>query len=401
MKQNRRELLLTSGAALMSRAAFGKKESKAPLPSVLLMVAENLSWWMLGCYGAKDIKTPNLDRLARIGNRFYCYSGAPVSEPGFHSLLTGRVDAPSSGGATLGTVFATKGYHCACAGIENVPQGFERASAAVEFLDKQKAESPFLLLVRWKNPLPPSEPLPARYRQLYQTVQFNQSGWLPVAPNAAAGKEYMQHPVENIRQSAAAISELDDRLAPLIAKVNQRGLSDSTLIIFTSSNGYLLGRHGLWSDGRASSPPTMYEEVVRVPMIWSLPTMVPPETTRPEIVSLYDLLPTLAQMTDATIPNAAMPGRSFLPAATGAQFPKKQPWRNLAFSTYQDVTMVRDARYKLTLRAGGKGPNELYNMPIDANENQNRYDDPEYSNVRDRLTGEIQNWRKKYTGAVE
>ena len=81
----------------------------------------------------------------------------------------------------------------------------------------------------------------------------------------------------------------------LIRKLQERKLWDNTLILFTGDNGYLLGRHGLWSKGLASDPPNMYDEVVRVPMIVSWPGKIPTGEVAPEMVSFYDVLPTLCE----------------------------------------------------------------------------------------------------------
>ena len=91
----------------------------------------------------------------------------------------------------------------------------------------------------------------------------------------------------------AALSELDAQVAAALAAVNQKGLLDNTLIVFSSTCGSLLGRHGLWDSGEASDPVNMYDEAVGTPMIWSWAGRVPALATQVELVSSYDFAPTV------------------------------------------------------------------------------------------------------------
>jgi arylsulfatase A-like enzyme len=94
--------------------------------------------------------------------------------------------------------------------------------------------------------------------------------------------------------------------------------------------------------------------------------------------------------------NRGLVGRSFLPIARRDPLPKKSPpWRNIVFGHFRYTEMARDARYKLVLRNDGKGPNELFDISADPREKANRYDDPQFVSVRQRLTGELTAWRKR------
>jgi arylsulfatase A-like enzyme len=201
--------------------------------------------------------------------------------------------------------------------------------------------------------------------------------------------------VPSIRKCAAAVTALDTHIEVIVTKLDRMGIRTNTLIIFTSASGFLLGRHGLWSDGLASDPINMYDEVMATPLIWSWPSRVPVEAMRPELVSSYDLVPSLCELTGATLPaGRTLPGRSYLPAVFNEPFPKKNRWRNTVFGEYRDIAMVRDQRYKLVLRNGGKGPNELYAVRADPREKMNQYDNPSFITVRDQLAAELAAWRK-------
>jgi arylsulfatase A-like enzyme len=131
-------------------------------------------------------------------------------------------------------------------------------------------------------------------------------------------------------------------------------------------------------------------------MIVNWPGKVPPSEISPELVSFYDVLPTLCEAAGVAAPaNRGLTGRSFLPLAKRDLLPENAPWRNLVFAHLRNTEMARDTRYKLVLRNNGDGPNELFDIASDPAEKANRYDDPQYITVRNRLTSELAAWRKR------
>ncbi len=428
-------------------------------PNIVLVIADDLAAWMLGCYGNQEIRTPNIDLLARAGtrfaNNFVCtpicsasratlFTGRTPRQHGIHDFLTDKpIENPPQGQkgvppsfekeVMISDVLAAQGYNCGYTGKwhmgnDRSPQhGFKYwytlgsgryqdprmyrngeaveekgytadliTRSAVEFIDQQKDGQPFFLVVSHFNPHVPYDGHPRKYYDLYANTRFNTVGWEPPAANALREKEYLKDIVGNLRRCAAATTALDDQLPPLVKQLDQRGVRDNTLIIFTGDNGFLLGRHGLWSKGHASDPINMYEEVVRTPMIWNWPGKTAPEAVRPELVSFYDLLPTLCDLTSSPVPAGRnLCGRSYLPLALNRPMPKSQPWRNLVFGQFRNTEMAREARYKIVLRNEGKGPNELYDTREDPREKVNQYENPAFVTVRDRLTRELEAWRKR------
>jgi arylsulfatase A-like enzyme len=356
--------------------ALALKKVVAPQPNILLIVAGDLGTWMLGCAGNSDIKTPNIDLLAKQGTRLGAsFASSPAPAPSRATLLSGRLRESKT---ALCDVLA--GYNCGHAS----PTG-----AAQEFLDQQSAGKPFLLTVSYTEPLPQSEA--AKFEDLYAKSTFETMGRDPASPRAVAGKEMPKDVVGSLRKRAAAISALDAQIPPVLAKLQGRGLRDNTLIVFCSTSGALLGRHGLWGDGESSNPVNMYEEVVRVPMIWNWPGRVPVESVRNELVSHYDLLPSLCEVAGVAAP-AGMIGRSYAPLAFGRRLPKKQPWRSLVYGQLRDTRMVRDTRYKLVART--QGPNELYDLAVDPRERINRFDNPGHLSVREQLMRQMAAFEK-------
>lgn len=458
MSITRRNLFLGAAAPVLAQKAKTVRR-----PNVVLIVADDLAAWMLGCYGNKEIRTPNIDLLARAGtrfsNNFVCtpicsasratlFTGRLPRQHGIHDFLTPKpIDTPPQGQAApppsfkdeimISDILAGQGYQCGYAGKwhmgdDQKPQHNYRfwytmlggsaayqnptmswngelvqekgyladliTGKALQFLDQQTPDRPFFLTVSHFNPHVPYDGHPAKYYEIYAKTNFETIGWEPPASNALREKEMLKDIVGNIRKCAAATTALDDQIPPLLAKLDQRGLRDNTLIIFTGDNGFLLGRHGLWSKGLASDPINMYEEVVQTPMIWNWRGKTPVEAARPELVSFYDLLPTLCEATGAPLPKGRnLCGRSYLALVTNKPLPKKEPWRSLVFGEFRNTYMVRDTRYKLVWRNEGQGPNELYDLRTDPREKTNQYANPEFTTVREALASALEGWRKKYT----
>lgn len=378
MSLARREFLLGS---LTFPPLSAQKKAAAPAPNILLIVAGDLGTWMLGCDGNREMQTPNIDLLAKQGTRFGGnFVRTPVSAASRTALFT------PSAKTSLSAVLAAQGYNCGNAGAWQSGEAPVDAvtGKAQQFLDQQSKDKPFLLTVSYADPRPPYSGHSAKYDELYNVASFESIGREPIAPSAAANKDMLKNVAGSLRKCAAAVSALDAQIPLLLAKLQTQGLRENTLIVFCSANGSLLGRHGLWGDGAASDPPNMYEEVVRVPMIWNWPGRVPVESVRNELVSSYDVMPSLCEAAGVEAP-AGSTGRSYAALAFGRRLPKKQPWRNVVTGQLGNTQMVRDSRYKLVLRNQGKGPNELYDLAVDPRERVNRYDNPGFISIREQL----------------
>lgn len=457
MTWTRRSFLSAAATAPL----LAQKKGQAPSgkrPNILLILADDLPAWALGCYGNKEIRTPNIDQLARSGTRFASHAVCtPICSASRATLFTGRTprqhgvndfltdnpaDNPPQGQKAVPDSFAQEvmisdllagaGYKCGYVGKwhmgndQKPGRGYQytytlggrnyqnpvmylngerreeqgylteiMTNRACEFLDQQSADSPFFLSLGYLNPHTPYEGHPQKYYDMYRNTKFDTIGWEPPAANALREKNYLSDIVGNNRKHAASVTALDDQIPVLMRKLHAKGLWDNTLVILTGDNGFLLGRHGLWSKGHASDPINMFEEVMQVPMIWSWPGKVPPEAVRPELVSFYDMMPSLCDVADVTVPaNRNLCGRSYSHLAMNR--PTKEAWRTTIFGHFRYAEMARDARYKIVLRHEGDGPNELYDLRIDPRERVNQYENEQFKLVRERLTRELEEWRKKY-----
>lgn len=455
MSISRRNFLAQSAAP----ALLAQRKAEPKRPNILLILADDLAAWMLGCYGNQEIRTPNIDTLARTGVRFlHNYVCTPVCSASRATLFTGRVprqhgihdfltakpiESPPQGQLApppsfkdeimISDLLAQAGYNCGYVGKwhmgsdESPGHGYKytytmatgryqnpvmflngrtveekgyltdlTTSRACAFLDDQKAGAPFFLVASYFNPHVPYDGHPQKYYDMYANTAFNTIGWEPAAPNALREKEMLADPVGNLRKCAASTTALDDQIPILRRKLQERGLLDNTLIVFTGDNGFLLGRHGLWSKGLASDPINMYEEVVQTPMIWSWPGRIPAEHVRPELVSFYDFLPSLCEVAGVAPPsNRNLCGRSYAQLAMNRPLAKGERWPSTVFGHFRNTEMARDNRFKLVLRNGGQGPNELYDSRHDPRERVNQYNEPQYATVRDRLRAALDEWRRK------
>ncbi len=455
----RREVLAAMAA---SPAIAAKKEPPRAKPNILLVMADDLASWMLGCYGNKEIRTPNIDRLAQSGMRFtnhfvstpICsasratfFTGRLPRQHGIHDFLTDQpIEQPPQGQKDIPSAFASEvmisdvlqqaGYRCGYVGkwhmgsdtkpghgheytctfnggsspyqnprlfVNGEPrdeQGYLTeilTQRADDFLGKQDAR-PFFLTLSHFNPHTPYSGHPQKYYDLYKDTNFESFGWEPMAPHALREKELMKDVIGNLRRCAASVTALDDQVGAIWKKLAERKLVDNTLIVFTGDNGFLLGRHGLWSKGLASDPINMYEEVVQTPLLMSWPGKIPVQSSRSELIASYDLMPTLCEAAQATPPSRNLCGSSYLAMAQGKIFGKKdKPWRPTVFGHFRNTEMARDNRFKLVLRDGGEGPSELFDLSSDPRERTNHYANPQYVTVRDRLAKDLAAWRTAYS----
>jgi len=381
MPISRRHFFLGS----LALPAFAAKKPPAR-PNLLLFLVDDLPAWVLGCYGNKEIRTPNIDRLSQTGTRFLNhFVCTPDAAPSRITFLTGRTPMQTSGPG-LDKILGGLSYEVHT----------QDASTASGFIDKQSASKQFFLTVTSSRLMAPYNDVSQKYRDLYAKTTFEGYTPDPVSPNANVGREMLGDIVGNVRKYAAALSQLDAEVNTVLAALNQKGLLDNTLIVFSSTCGLLLGRHGLWGSGDASRPVNMYDEAVGTPLFWSWAGRVPALATQVELVSSYDFVPTICNALDVPAP-AGLCGRSYLLMATGKPLPKKQRWRSTVCGHYQNTDMARVERYKVVLRDGGKGPNELYDLNADPREKVNQADDDQFVSIKTSLGAEIAKWKQQYS----
>ncbi|HEY3744548.1 MAG TPA: sulfatase/phosphatase domain-containing protein, partial [Bryobacteraceae bacterium] len=172
-------------------------------------------------------------------------------------------------------------------------------------------------------------------------------------------------------------STIDRQLPELIGKLRSRQLEEKTVVILTSAGG---------------SP-----ESLGLPLIMCWPGHIPVESRPPELVGTYDFLPMLCELTGATAPDRNLCGRSYYPLVLSRPFPKKERWGSMQYGTFGNTDTASDSRFKLILRDGGKGPNQLFDIRDDPKQITNEFANRNYITTRDDFRRNLLAWKAKYS----
>ncbi|MEM1356139.1 MAG: sulfatase [Planctomycetota bacterium] len=200
----------------------------------------------------------------------------------------------------------------------------------------------------------------------------------------------------------ASIESIDLNLGRVLQYLDDNGLADNTIVVYSSDQGFYLGEHG-WYDKR-----WVYEESLRTPLIVRWPGVVEPGSKNGDIVSTLDYAQTFLEMAGVEQP-ADMQGRSLVSLLKG-QTP--DDWRTSHYYHYYEFPSVHMVnrhyavvtdRYKL-VRFYKQAPDapsgvdtwELIDLEVDPLEQRNFYNDPAYAEVRAELHAELDRLREKY-----
>ncbi len=457
---------LRSAASLLAALAFFfvsiATDAEAARPNILFVYTDDQAAWALGASGNPDAHTPNMDRLAAEGvlctNAFVT---TPVCSPARATLLTSRHgtelgitdwicpedrphrrdesmlglypgtptwarDLQSAGYATaligkwhLGTqdVFhpTNFGYDyfygfreggakpkdpmLEVDGVEQEVPGLTTdilTDAALAWMRKRDAAEPFLLSLHYRAPHGP---------------------WLPVANEdlAALDGKAMTVPEPDfpdldtervqrvMREYLASVAGVDRNLGRVLALLDELGIRDNTIVIFTSDHGYSIGHHGLLAKGNAGwithaargrphhekVRPNLFDHSLRVPLIVRWPEMLKAGAKMETVVTNLDWYPTLLAMAGLGAPtHPGIRGRDFLPLLRGETI----SWDETFYGEYSihhyaeaDLRMIRTPEGKLVRDYRNPGKDEAYDLATDPEEHQNQIGDIERSKALDTL----------------
>lgn len=371
MPLSRRRLLSTLALAPALQMAPAPQRAGARKPNVVVFLTDDMGYADIGPYGARDIRTPHLDQLARQGVRLTdCYANACVCTPTRAALMTGRYQqrvkletalVPADKGQglspavpTVASMLKANGYQTACIGkwhlgmeLEFSPtrHGFDEffglRSGNVDMYS-HRYRTGFLDL--WENDQTVERPgyltelfaeravdFIGRQRQnpFFLYVAFNAPHWPFQVPGQPQDVRTLANWFDGTRADYARMVEsMDAAVGRVLAALDQHGLARDTLVLFTNDNGgerlsdntpFFHGKH------------TLYEGGLRVPGIARWPSQLPGGQTSSAPAMTMDLTATILAATGTT-PAQPLDGINLLPILQGRQ---AAPARTLCWRTNQ------------------------------------------------------------------
>ncbi|MHA1688041.1 MAG: sulfatase-like hydrolase/transferase [Promethearchaeota archaeon] len=207
-----------------------------------------------------------------------------------------------------------------------------------------------------------------------------------IYPNPISWEEWQEVLACNYAQQ----TQIDNATGRILAKIEELGLSENTIIIWTSDHGDGLACHGGHFDKNAYMP----EELVRIPMAIKFPGEIEKGQVRDELVSLIDLVPTFLDIAGTSF-KTPLPGKSLLPLVKG----EIEEWReDFMCETHGHFTshvgrLIVKNHYKYIYNEGDL--DELYDLEKDPWELTNLINDPGYEEILTDLKERLKKWREK------
>lgn len=398
----RRDFLRSAAAAglavslppwLASCAAGGPRGRP---PNIVLIFMDDLGWGDVGVYGAEGYTTPHIDRLAAEGMRFTdFYASQAVCSASRASLLTGcyaeRVSILGALGprspvglnpdeVTIAEMLRSRGYATAAVGKWHLGD-------AQPFLPLQHGFDEYFGVPysndmwRWNYDMTLATSGPKASYPLLPLLDGNEPADFidDQAGQDALTSRYTERAVDFIRRSAGGpfflylahsmvhvplgvsdrfrgtseqglfgdvMQEVDGSVGQVLAALEETGAADNTLVIFTSDNGPWLnfGNHAGSTGGFREGKGTALEGGPRVPAVWWWPGRIPAGTVSHATATTMDVLPTLAALTGAALPERKIDGVNLQPVLDGDG--DAEPRDHLFYYYGGELRAVRQGRWK-------------------------------------------------------
>ncbi len=447
----------TSLGAMLPTRLWGRGRQQRP--NILFIMTDDHDEDAISAYGGNLVETPNIDRLATEGMRFdHCYVTNSLCAPSRASILTGKYSHKNGikknyhnfdgSQLTVQRQLQQNGYYTAMVGkwhLGSTPTNFDYwihlpgqgryfdprfyekgtdglqtiegystdviTDLTIDAIDQvRNTDQPFFLMSHYKAVHAPFSPAP-RYRQSYdgRKAPLPESLYDDYEGKSKTAREYGRRwgsSNENRREQyqefmnpyLETVMGIDENVGRLLDYLDENGLAENTVVIYTTDNGFYLGDHG-YLDKRI-----MYEDALQIPLIVRYPPEIPAGSVNGDMVLNLDFPETFLDYADANIPEA-MQGRSLRPLLRGEQV---RDWRNSLYYHFYESDGpgnvekhygVRTERYKLiyfyTLTADEQ-PWEMYDLQKDPYEMNNIYDDPSYAETRHFLKEELKRLREYY-----
>ena len=389
-------------AVLTLWACWSAAAAQAPRPNILFILADDLGYGDLSSYGATDLRTPHIDRLAHEGLRFTAhYAAANTCSPSRASLMTGRypprtrvnavladdtVDGLPLDEITIAEVLRDAGYRTAMVGkwhlgqVEAVMpwhQGFEEffgvatSNDSANFYLYEAHGTAYRRLPHAVDQQTLTQRFTARAVQFLSAQARATQPWLlylaytavhvPLHPAPAFVGQSQRGPYGDV------VLELDDAVGQILAHVQTLGLEDQTLVVFSSDNGAWRtmraygGSNGVLREGKL----TTFEGGHRVPALARWPGHIPPGRVHHEVVTMMDWFPTFATLAGVPVPaDRVIDGKDLTAVLQGTGPREPTPFYYFALRPPHETPVhrlagVREGRWKLKVAQRGYYPSVL------------------------------------------
>lgn len=445
-------------AAVPSAAAQTTAPSTSTKTNVVFILTDNQGAWTLGCYGNPDIRTPHIDRLAQQGMRFTrALSSNPVCSPTRATFLTGLI--PSQHGVhsfldprfmmgpeayntlaeftSLGEILRDAGYVCGLSGKWHLganmtpsegfttwttkPDGSTRefydqpiiedgqlrneagyttdlwTRKGIDFIRAHRDQR-FFLFLAYNGPYVLGGMMQNRARnrhaEFYRDHQFLSFPRDTMHPWQFHNKQFHNSQIA-MERTAAETSGVDDGVGQIMDTLQELGLVESTLVVYTADQGWMGGQNGLWGMGDHTRPIGAHELMMHIPLIFHQPGRIAGGQTCEHLVSNYDFLPSLLGYLGLSdrLPQTGptLPGRDFSAGLLGQSL----AWDEAVFYEMDTCRAIREDRWKLVMRHPA-GPHELYDMQRDPAERFNLYGQPGMAETQQALQRRLEQFFERY-----
>ncbi len=435
-------------AALLFPATAARAEDKpAAKPNIIFILADDLGWGDLSCYGHPRLKTPGLDRLAVQGTLFtQFYVNASVCSPSRCAFMTGQYparhrihghyaehDLNARRGMSnwldpkvpnIAALLKTAGYATAHFGKWHLGAG-DGAPLPTEYgFDDVRAM--ICADPGWTEPSATFWPrsTTAFVDETIRFIRANRDGpfyvnlWTLIPHATLNPTDEQMKPFERFNprgvphKSAetiyyASVNDLDQQIGRLLDELDKLGIADNTLVLFSSDNGpedIHVGNAG--HSGVGSAGPfrgrkrSLYEGGIREPFLVRWPGHVPAgRVDSTSVVAGVDFLPTLCRLTGIKPPSDhTLDGEDIADILLGQSRPRSTPlmweWRFRIFGEpfhHSPILAIREGDWKLLMNPDG-GRVELYDIPRDPTQLNNLAD--REKDIAERLAARVLAWQK-------
>ncbi|MDT0551847.1 sulfatase family protein [Urechidicola vernalis] len=385
----RRNLFFISSFVLCLLGFENPMLSQSNKPNFIIFLTDDQGYNDVGVFGSPNIKTPNLDEMAKKGMRFTNFYAQPLCGPSRAALLTGsypiRIAEPNNvknfhtklhpKELTIAEVLKTQGYKTACIGKwhagetpEQIPlkQGFDYYYGTPEYngnsklIEQSPHRSPILrnndtLMVI--NTVEEMGQLTSKYtKEAKNFIKQNKSNPFFL---------YLSHNMPHVPISASeefrgksegglygdVIEELDWSMGAILKTLKEEGLEENTLVIFVSDNGpwieEKIGDHGGSAYPLKGSKAQTWDGGVRVPCIMQWKGKVQEGIVNNELLTTMDFLPTFSEISGAKLSKeVTIDGKDF----SGVLLNNEQSQHDrFYYYAYTHLQAVRDSQWKLVL----------------------------------------------------